>query len=306
MDLKDDDLDLKIDDTSAPEVEVKVEITPEPVKDEPKVEDLDAALADMREQLKTSNAAREDAERRAAEAANQAASSHRDKIEADIALVDNAIATVKSNQANAKVRYAEALAVGDFTLVAEINEEMVQNAEHLRIFTQGKQGLEDAKRSTPTVQHSSSVEQVASAMTPKSAAWIRAHPEFATDKGKFDQMIAAHNLAVARRLEPESPEYFRFVERTLEIDSGGEPTGTTRAASYSADTAQQDTAKAVGGRQASAPPAAPPSRQAASGGAAPTTVRLSKEEVEVAGMMGLTPEQYARNKAALKKEGRIN
>ena len=296
-----EEIDLKIDDAPAPEIEVKVE----EVAEKPP-EDLDAALIEMREQLKAAREATADAERRAAESASTAANAHRDKIDADIALLDSALQTVKSNQVSAKARYAEALAVGDFSLAAEINEEMVQNAEHLRVFTQGRQGLEDAKRSAPVPVSSPSVEQVASSLTPKSAAWIRAHPEFATDRNKFDQMIAAHNLAVARRIEPESPEYFRFVERTLEIDSDGGSPSASRSASYDANTAQQDTARAVGGRQASAPPAAPPSRQAASGGASPTTIRLSKEEVEVAGMMGLTPEQYARNKAALKKEGRMH
>jgi hypothetical protein len=35
-------------------------------------------------------------------------------------------------------------------------------------------------------------------------------------------------------------------------------------------------------------------------------VRLSGEEREMAAMMKMTPEEYAKNKVALKKEGRLN
>jgi phage I-like protein len=32
---------------------------------------------------------------------------------------------------------------------------------------------------------------------------------------------------------------------------------------------------------------------------------LTREEREMAGMMGMTPEEYAKNKVALKKEGKL-
>jgi hypothetical protein len=35
-------------------------------------------------------------------------------------------------------------------------------------------------------------------------------------------------------------------------------------------------------------------------------VTLSHEEREMAGMMGMTPEEYGKNKLALKKEGKLN
>jgi hypothetical protein len=38
----------------------------------------------------------------------------------------------------------------------------------------------------------------------------------------------------------------------------------------------------------------------------PTTVRLTPEQREMASMMGQTPEEYARNMVALKREGRLN
>ena len=55
-------------------------------------------------------------------------------------------------------------------------------------------------------------------------------------------------------------------------------------------------------RRSTPPPAAPVSRETRGG----NVVRLTSEEREMADMMKMTPEEYAKNKVALKKEGRLN
>jgi len=56
-----------------------------------------------------------------------------------------------------------------------------------------------------------------------------------------------------------------------------------------------------------APAAAPVSRAGNGGnGSRPNVVKLTPAEVEMAGAMGMTPEEYARNKVALKKEGKLS
>ena len=49
-------------------------------------------------------------------------------------------------------------------------------------------------------------------MTPKSAAWLRAHPECVTDPKMNARMLAAHNLALADDIPVESQEYFDRIE----------------------------------------------------------------------------------------------
>ena len=55
-----------------------------------------------------------------------------------------------------------------------------------------------------------------------------------------------------------------------------------------------------------APAAAPVSRSGTASGTRPNVVRLSSEEREMASMMGMSPEDYARNKIALKREGKLH
>jgi hypothetical protein len=298
MATEDNDIDLIIDDVSPdaePQIEVKVDAQP------PK-EDLDAALEDMKAQLRDANAAREAAEERARAEAARSNASQRETVETQLALVANAIDTVKTQQATIKAQWAEAMAVGDFAMAADLQEQMSLNTQRLNVFEQGKQGLEQqAKAPPPKAVADDPVEALASSLTPKSASWVRAHPEFATDPRKYNQMIAAHELAIHKGIVAESDAYFAQIERTLEIGDAPPARNDTRHAD-----AQADTARVSGGRQASAPPAAPPSRSSSTGGAAKATVRLSREEVEMAQMMGQTKEEYARNKAILQKQGRMN
>ena len=95
-------------------------------------------------------------------------------------------------------------------------------------------------------------------------------------------MIAAHNLAVADGAAVETDAYFAAVESIL---------GLTKAAPAAEDPPTRR----------SPPPAAPVGRPEN-----PRAVRLSAEEVEMASMMGMTNEEWAKNKQALRAEGRLH
>jgi hypothetical protein len=112
-------------------------------------------------------------------------------------------------------------------------------------------------------------------------------------------MVGAHNIAVADGFQADTDEYFAEIERqmgyrkpqtTVQHDDDEEP--TSMAAKPSARKAP--------------PPAAPSSRAASNGSGGRNTVTLTREEREMAGIMGMTPEEYAKNKVALKKEGKLN
>ena len=136
MSVKDDDIDLIIDDVS-PDDEPKIEVKVEPKK---AAEDLDAVLEDMKVQLRDANAARAAAEERARAEAARSNASQRETVETQLALVTNAIDTVKTQQAVAKAQWAEAMAVGDFAMAAELQEQIALNTQRLNVFEQGKQG----------------------------------------------------------------------------------------------------------------------------------------------------------------------
>ena len=65
-------------------------------------------------------------------------------------------------------------------------------------------------------------------------------------------------------------------------------------------------AAAAPAQRRSSPAAAPVSRSGTgTGGGSPNVVRLSADEREMAKMMGMTAEEYARNKLALIKDGKL-
>jgi hypothetical protein len=108
-------------------------------------------------------------------------------------------------------------------------------------------------------------------------------------------MIAAHNLAMADDIPADSDDYFNAIEDTLRM----------RRQDNSRDyDAMADAAKPT--QRRSAPPAAPVSRSGGGGGSKPDRVTLSPAEREIASMMGMTLDEYGRNKLVLQKEGKLN
>lgn len=58
--------------------------------------------------------------------------------------------------------------------------------------------------------------------TPATQAWIDAHPQFLTDPAYRAACAGADQLARARGLDVDTPEYFRYVERTIARELNGE------------------------------------------------------------------------------------
>ena len=274
-------------------IDEPVEKTPEPAA---KVDLVDSALQTLKEQLETERRARAEAERKANEAAQTAHTSRGEAQDANLHLITNAIQTVEQNNEILKANYKLAASEQDFDALADIQLEMSTNAARLQKLQDGKQALELAPKSeAPRPYSPDPVEALAAQLTPRSAAWVRAHPEFATDQRKYGAMLAAHNLAIAQGEEPDSDSYFASVEGSLRIRQPAQQDDYDPLA---------DAAKPT--QRRSAPPAAPVSRTSGATGGQPNRVTLSVEEREVARSSGQTPEEYARNKLALMKAGRLH
>ena len=260
---------------------------------EPK-DDIQSALADLRSRLeaaereKNASAARErDAIERAQAAA---AETHR----ANLGLIDNALNARKQHAETLKARFREASIAQDHDALADIQFEMSSLTNEIARLEDGKRAYE---KSPPQVQRTQApsnadpVEQMAAQMeqtgSARSAQWIRNNPDYARDPKKFQKMLAAHNLAVADDLVPDTDAYFAAVEGTL----GMKKTSTTPTPAP----------------RAAPPPAAPTaaSAPAGSGKTNPNRITLSRAEVEMAKELDMTPQEYARNKIALQKEGKL-
>lgn len=139
--------------------------------------------------------------------------------------VESGIAAVEAEANAAEQRYAAAFEAGDAPAMARAQREMARaEANKLRL-TEAKQDLEDAAKRRPNPQREQDnpirrvaadpVEAVAAQLSPKSAAWIRSHPECVTDPKLNARMMAAHNLAIAEDIPLDSEEYFERIEKGI-------------------------------------------------------------------------------------------
>lgn len=292
---------IELPDADAP-VEISVADEKEPAKSEEKVDEREVALSEMRAQLEAAKKQASDAQHMRAQAeayakkqAELATSAKSEATENQYRVILNAINAHEQTAANAERALADALASGDYATVAKVQSQIAKIQSQLTQFEQAKGELEEMAQyrqaegrvpePAPTYQPPvDPIEAVASRLSPKSAQWIRTHPEMVN---KIPQLKAAHESAVhLKGITAESPEYFAYIENELGISAKtpkkpAASTPVTSAASYSASRGGND------------------------------TMTLSSAEVEQALLnepdlpRQKALEMYARNKQALIREGRL-
>jgi hypothetical protein len=286
-----------------PEIELE-SVAPEPARPTKTELTPTEGIAKLQKQLNEEKAARIAAENRAHEASQGEVAARTDVQKTQLDLVTSAIERVTAANDTLESQYADAMTAQDFKAAAKVQRQMSDNSAKLAQLEAGKSALEKAPK--PTLRAAvDPVEQWISNIAPefpRSKEWVRAHPEFARDNHKQQQMIAAHQFALAKGLKADSDDYFKSIEKTLDI------TATVVHTDPPADDPMADAAKPVNGTGRQAAPAAPVSRSSSGngGGSRPNVVKLTPAEVEIAGNMGMTVEEYARNKVALKKEGKLS
>jgi hypothetical protein len=137
------------------------------------------------------------------------------------------------------------------------------------------------------------VEMYAQRLTPKSAQWLREHPEVVS---KIGRLTRAHEDAVEDGIQPESREYFRYIEARLGYSNQEDEAPAARVQKKSiASTPVSSTANGISSR---------PNNQS-------NVMTLRPDEVEMAILAepdlprDKAIESYARNKAFLIKQGKL-
>jgi hypothetical protein len=222
----------------------------------------------------------------------------------------NAIEATEQAASNAERAYADAMASGDYQAAGRAQRAMASAEAHLlrlqneksqaeqyieSLRTEGRVQAPPRPNFEPQGSQQDPVEAMAARLTPKSAAWLRNNPEAAS---QVEKLTAAHAAAVQLKgLKVESPEYFRYVEKKLGIGQPDEPR------------AEKPMKRAM----ASAPVQSSSSMSSSrSSGGNGSTMVLSPAEVEQAILnepdlpRDKALETYARNKAALIREGKIH
>jgi hypothetical protein len=293
--------------------DIELQLDLEPIESEKKDDDLiiedaketndakdgltvEDGIRELKAKLEEERNARIAAETRAKEASDQFETAKNDVNDTNLRLIENAIDTVQRNQEILKQNLRDAVAVGDTDAQADILMAINDAKADYNALLAGKKHQEQLlqAKAEPVKIYDDPVEEFAARLTPKSAAWIRAHPEYGRPGELRADMIEAHEKAVRGGIRPDTPEYFSYVERKLGIDNPQETESAMSEAS--APTSRR-----------SAPPAAPVSRSGTgTGGTRSNVVSLTRAEREAARDMKMTDREYALQKMALIKDGRLN
>jgi hypothetical protein len=297
-----DDLDKNIEDKDKKDkskVEKEVaEAAPAPETPAKEIVQPEDGLEKLKQQLAAEKSAREEAEARLRESSEAEVRARAESQDSQLHLVKTAIEKIEQQNEVLKGNYAKALADQDYTEAATIQLSMSENSANLVSLRQGKAALE--KQPKPQMRAPVDiVEQFVERMTPRSASWVRAHPDYVRDPKKNAKMIAAHNF-IKDDVTVDSDEYFSRIEEMLGLKTEAKAPPESKIEELDP---MADTAKPV---RKAAPPAAPVTRSGTTNGKRANTVTLTSDEREAARDSGLSDEEYARNKIALQKEGRLN
>lgn len=298
------------------EPEIIVETAPEVVVEHENTTDntptVDESLDTLKRQLEAKNQeaiderkGRLDAEKRAYSAETTARQATGSVDETNLQLIGSALEQTAQQQAIHKANLRTALQNGDADAMADAQEQIAILATRKAQLENGQFALEEhierKRNAPPPVLHSDPVEQLASGLTPRSASWVRSHPEYVRDPRLNRKMIRAHEDAMDDRLSVDTDEYFQFIESRLGLGQQE----VTRRNDVQQDDSPMSEASAPTARR-TPPPAAPVTRSGTPNGQRPGVVRLSSQEKEMADMMGMTEIDYWKNKEALKREGKIH
>jgi hypothetical protein len=277
----------------------------EVVVEDDDIDTLKQKLAEADEERNKLLERTQQAEREAAEAREVAKNAGGRVQQNELDIVKGGIDNLKTQRDILKAKKREARAAGDDALVDEIDDQLTDAAVKLHRLEEGKAILE-VQASTPpapsgaplkpfmSLTRTEKAERIASGLTPASAAWVRARPDLVQTPEQVNALVGAHHIAINKGIVPDTTEYFADVASTLGVTQAAVKTPAVDDATSAAATATQ--------RRDAPPPAAPASR---GGGNGSLARHLTPEEVEIATSSGLTPEEYAANKEALSKEGRL-
>lgn len=317
----------------------------------------DEASAALTQAVKAADDARKAAEataqaerRRADDAARLAsqreeeAKGYRERAETgELAMIESGIESTTREIAGHKADMQRAWEAGEFAAATEAQAKLSEASATLVQHKRDKANFESNSRKVQTTEgrveapqvHQSAFEQYVSNpnMTPRSQAWLRAHPEcvpsqYGGDATKNAKMMSGHYEALAKGIQPDTEAYFQTIE---EHTGHRAPVTPVAAVSKAAEvTPAGEEPEAPAKRQVrQAQPSAPVSRDAPGPGGAPATksVRLTPEQQEIALLATsprevLTPDgrvvkesdadfkkrafgQYARELMAATAEGKI-
>lgn len=191
------------------------------------IKDLKSQFATMTQRVSSAERAVHDATQQANEASARAARAEGALVDSQLDTVMSGISAAKSASEAAKRDFIAAAEAGDFAAQAEAQERIGDARARLQRLEEAAEDLKEqaevrkvqVQKTPPRApqRQQNPVEDFITGqqVTPKSAAWIRAHPDFVTDRRANARVMAAHNQAIADDVEMESDEYFQRIDAAM-------------------------------------------------------------------------------------------
>lgn len=201
----------------AGEVETKKVV---PVADEnDAITDLKGQFAAMTQRATSAEAAAQTATQRLNETSQRLHHVEGEVVSSQLDTVLSGLAAAEQAATAGEQAYAIAFEAGDGAAMARAQRQIAGAEARKQRLEEAKDDLEDAAKRRPAERPqpqrtapADPVEHFVQKMSPKSAAWIRAHPECVTDPKLNARMLAAHNLAFADGVDADTDEYFDRIE----------------------------------------------------------------------------------------------
>jgi uncharacterized phage infection (PIP) family protein YhgE len=198
------------------------------VEAEDPLQSLKAQFEQMSGRLTSTETAHQQTQQQLDEARQRLERAEGQVVSSQLDTVLSGIAAATAEADTAQQEFIAASEAGDFAAVARAQRK-IASAEARKVrLEEAKDDLEDAaqvrkgtqqqhSQQRPQPQQKASGDPVEDAITqgrvpPKSAAWLRAHPECITDPSMNKRMLAAHYAAEADGIPIESDEYFKRIE----------------------------------------------------------------------------------------------
>ena len=178
------------------------------------------AIETLKKKLKMEQEARQEAEQRAQKAAFQAQKASYEVEDTQMHLVANAIETIKRDNEILTANYAESMRNGNFEDAARIQMALSQNSSNLKQLEDGHVRMQDDARNKPTppaepqqpLKPEQQIDQIIGQVSKPSAQWLRENRDRFEDDRTINKMFRAHGDAVDDGIDPDTPEYFRYIE----------------------------------------------------------------------------------------------
>lgn len=210
---------------------------PAPAADDP-VESLKSQFNAMSQRATAAEQAAIEAQQVAQQASQRAHQLETAVVGSQLDTVVSGIAAAEAEATNAENALITAQEQGDFAAVARAQRAIAKAEARILRLTEAKDDLEEQAQRRPAQPDPTRQQQPqrragpsdpveafiqGNKLTPRSADFIRRHPETTTDPKANARMLAAHNLAVADGVEIESDEYFRRIEEGISVTKKAEP-----------------------------------------------------------------------------------